>query len=257
MNLEIIKYNRNFIRKVIFRIDFLDFIRSEDIFTSDLVSAIKKSYPNKGIDQVMRFNIINLNSEDNIAGSNFQKQALEGLQQTFLTSDSGGKLVLTNKSLIIEIDNYQTFSEFVQSFKNIITVLFRMKQITTERIGIRFINIFDNDLLTIRKNFFSDSIASTIDIPVVRNTEQLAPIRSITLVEYRTDNLVLNFRFGRINLQYPRAIKSTDFTLDFDCYTSEGLQTVDEIITFLNTGHTYIQELFESSITDKLRREMQ
>jgi len=249
------KYQKNYISKVIFRIDFLELMNVDEIFRTDIITEIKQSYPSKGIDQVIRFNTINLNASPVTIPPKINGQTHEGLQQTYSTSNDDGRLILNNKSLIIEIDNYQTFDLFIMSFRNVIYALYRIKPLATERIGIRFINIFDSNV-KIQKNYFSRNIASSLEIPSSNNTEMLVPLRSITLSEYRAENVVLNFRYGRINLQYPKAITSTDFTLDFDCFTTESMQSVNDILNFLERGHNYIQSLFEGSITDSLREEM-
>ena len=250
-----IKYHKNYINKVIFRIDFLEFISSEEVFHSEIISEIKKSYPSKGIDQVMRFNILNLRTAGSAIVPKVDGQTHEGLQQSFTTSNGDGKLILNNKSLIVETDTYQTFDSFISSFRNVIYALYRKKRISTERIGIRFINIFNSDT-KVQKNYFSRNIASSLDITSIKGTKELASIRSLTLSEYRVENIILNFRYGRINLQYPKIIDSIDFTLDFDCFTNESMQSVSDILDFINKGHYYIQELFEASITDNLRSEM-
>ena len=74
--------------------------------------------------------------------------------------------------------------------------------------------------------------------------------------EYRIDDMSLNFRYGMFNPEYPNFLKKNDFVLDFDFFTNDVIESVDSIIQILDKGHSEIQSLFESSITDSLREVM-
>ena len=79
--------------------------------------------------------------------------------------------------------------------------------------------------------------------------------RLIHVAETKCGDLNLRFQFGLPNPDYPSPIKRPSYVLDFDAYT----QTAHELPTSLqhmNQAHQCIQQLFEQSITDKLRERM-
>ena len=71
-------------------------------------------------------------------------------------------------------------------------------------------------------------------------------------VEYSFDDFNLRYQFGMHNPDYPAPIKKKSFILDLDAYY-QGIQDKDEIQKNLDKYHDKIQEVFELSITDKLR----
>ena len=74
--------------------------------------------------------------------------------------------------------------------------------------------------------------------------------------EYIIDDMHLNFRFGMYNPQYPHTMKKTNFVLDYDCFCDEAVAGFEIILEHINKGHDSIQSMFESSITNQLRRVM-
>ena len=72
--------------------------------------------------------------------------------------------------------------------------------------------------------------------------------------EYQVDNMLLNFRFGMFNPDYPNPLDKESFALDYDCFITEPIDSTDEVLRTIRTGHDAIQELFEQSITDSLRK---
>ena len=66
----------------------------------------------------------------------------------------------------------------------------------------------------------------------------------------------LNFRYGLFNPQHPNKLLDKSFALDYDCYTEEPIEVADSMLRCVEKGHDAIQMLFESSITETLRKEM-
>jgi len=246
------KYPRNFIKQVICRIDFLDYIEEEFLFDTTVVSEIIKSYSMKEKDQIMRFNMINIiGSNLNVSG-----QSIDGIQRTYTTPDGKNKIIISNKYIISEINNYDTFESIITNLQRILKAIFKRKAINVVRTGIRYINIYDEDQIKVMKKYFSQIIASTISTTVAKHDETIKMTRSIHLAQYSVDGMTLNFRFGLYNKNYPSTIKKNDFTLDFDCFTQEAINNTDEIIRYLKKGHDAIRCLFEGSITNDLRKVM-
>lgn len=256
MNYRTINYKNSFISQVICRVDFLEMLSNDEVFEPSVISEITKNFTRKEMDQVIKFNFMNVNAPLNQSIPTVSGQTFDGIQLTYTSSDGKNKLILSNKFLIAEFNSYRTFEDFKNKIKNIISAIYRKRKITTERTGLRFINLFDSDKMKINKNMFVPSVASALIPIITSDIEELIPIRSMHLTEYRIENLNINFRFGLYNKAFPNRIASNDFVLDFDCFTNEGFQSSEDILRCVESGHDSIQYLFENSITDKLRAVM-
>jgi uncharacterized protein (TIGR04255 family) len=246
-----INYKNNFINQVICRIDFIDFVPNEKLSASFIIEEIKKKFPKKEMDQIIRYNSMNIENLQTV-----HNESVDGIQSTYIDSN-GNKFIISNKFMVIEFNKYSNFENFLGSFKDIIYLIFRKNRISTERIGLRYMNYFDSSKIKIQKSFFSPSIASDLSINIIECDERIKLVKSVQTIEYIYEDLHLNFRYGFLNKFYPAPITNNDFVLDYDCYIQEPFKTGDEIICYLDKSHDAIQELFENSITLKLRAVMQ
>jgi uncharacterized protein (TIGR04255 family) len=252
MGYESIKYKNTLIDRVIFRLDFSNYINSDEIFNNRISTEIKRLFTKKEMRQVMTFGTINIS---NSTQSGVSGQQFEGFQDTFKT-DLGDRAILSNKFFILDIKQYNTFDTLLASIKPIIKSIGAIDNFKVERTGLRYINIVKSKNNKIRKKLFIPKIANYINPVIDVCFEELKEIRSLSISEYRYSDLYVTFRFGRYNSDYPNPIKSSDFVLDYDVFSDTPYTESEDIITFANKGHEIIQYLFESSITDCLRSEM-
>jgi len=257
MNYNEIKYKKNFIKQVIFRIDFLEFIPNEFITSADVVKSIRKTFPVTTMQQVMKFSNIGIveNTTPSTPPSAFV-QTQDGIQQEFFTHNQKNKLAISNVFFITEFTNYTTFEEMCESIFDVLKMLFSKTKLTVSRTGLRYINIFNSEELAIKKIHLAAGVSSSLDAPKVKCAEGILPIRSLSLSEYRKDNMNINFRFGLFNNNYPNPAKGNDFVLDYDCFTLDTLTDYTDVIKTITDAHANMQVLFENSITDNLRRIM-
>ena len=75
-------------------------------------------------------------------------------------------------------------------------------------------------------------------------------------IEYINSDIRLNMNFGEFNRNYPGAIEKHDFVLDYDAFIQGNYKLSDVFPQKLDTAHNMIQDVFENSITDKLREVM-
>lgn len=248
-----IKYENSFLNQVIIRVDFLQFLQTDKLFCENIEKEILKEFPRRGIDQKIRFNTINVVIDPNeINPPNAQKESLEGIQREYYKGKN--KLILSNKCIVYEINEYDTFDVHFQIFQTILFALFSKQRFTSARIGIRYINLFPTERIKLRKNMFSPEISATFNAKDFVSDKGSLLIRSMTLNEYQVSNMTLNFRYGMFNPDYPNPLNKDSFSLDYDCFTTEPLETTDFILDSIKKGHDAIQELFEASISDSLRK---
>ncbi len=248
-----IKYKNNFLNQVIIRVDFLQFLETEKLFCDDIEKSVLKLFTRRGMDQKIQFGTINVMIDSSKAVvPNMQKEALNGIQREYY--DGKNKILLSNKYIIYEINDYCTFEDHFKKIQAILFALYAKVRITTARIGIRYINIFAVEEIKSRKNMFSNEISATFSAKEFLSEKNIKLIRAMSMNEYQVENMLLNFRFGLFNPDYPNLLTKDSLALDYDCYTTEPLETSDEVLRIITSGHDAIQELFETSITDSLRK---
>ena len=250
-------YKNSFLNQVIVRVDFDQFIQTNMVFDAYIEKEILKIFPRRGKDQIIRFNSINVVFDQKNNGlSNANGEIIEGIQREYFTNDGGNKLILSNKFIIFEINNYVRFEVHRQWFQSIMFALFQKNRISATRTGIRYINIFDTSRIKLQKKFFTSEVASSLHIKLVKEENRPRLIRSMHMAEYRIDEMTMNFRYGMFNPEYPNFLKKNDLVLDFDFFSNEVIESSDEILQVLDKGHNEIQYLFEESITNSLREVM-
>ncbi len=166
-------------------------------------------------------------------------------------------MILSNKFIIFEINNYVRFEVHRQWFQSILLALFQRNRISATRTGIRYINIFDTSRIKLQKKYFTSEVASSLQVKLVEEENRPRLIRSMHMAEYRIDEMTMNFRYGMFNPEYPNFLKKNDFALDFDFFSNDIIDSADGIFHVIDKGHYEIQVLFERSITDSLREVME
>lgn len=256
-NFSSICYKNNFLNQVIIRVDFLQFVPTEMIFESSIEKEILKIFSRRGKDQIIRFNSINVVFDEKTNGvTNANGEVFEGIQREYVTNDGLNKLILSNKFIIFEINKYSNFETHKNWFQAILLAFFQKNRVSAERTGIRYVNMFQHPRVKLQKNFFSPEINASLYTKIVPTANTPSMIRSMHITEYVIDEMVLNFRYGMYNPEYPNLMKKNDFVLDFDFFSNEIVDSVDGILYILDKGHREIQSLFERSIQDSLREVM-
>ena len=253
MGFETICYKKSFLHQVIIRVDFLEFIPSELLFSDGVVKSIKKYFTIVGMRQIMRYNDVNVVLNDKDAQTLSRTQ--EGFQQEFSNTDRN-KLILSNKFVVIEINSYSSYEDMINKFYPIMKAIFASFPINSLRTGIRYINIIDNNVIRLTKSLFNSSVSPLVNTELSKVVDGLSCIRSMCMNEYQVKDMRLNFRYGMFNPEYPSPMRSAKFVLDFDCYCDSLLSGCDAIMAHIDDGHDSIQYLFENAISDNLRKAM-
>lgn len=251
MGFEAICYKRSFLHQVIIRVDFLEFIPSELLFSDGVVKCIMKYFTTVGMRQIMRYNDVNvvLNEKD----AQTQSRTQEGFQQEFSNVDRN-KVIISNKFIVLEINKYSSYEDMINMFHPILKAIYGSYPIDSLRTGIRYINIIDNNVIRLTKSLFSSSVSPLVNTELSKEVDGLSCIRSMCMNEYQVKDMRLNFRFGMYNPEYPSPMRSSKFVLDYDCYCNFLLSGCDAIMAHIEEGHNSIQYLFENAISDTLRK---
>jgi len=257
MKYDEIRYGKNFIKQVVCRFDFLDFFPNDALTSPDITVAIRKAFQVPKMPQVVKHSRIGVvENTSPITPPSVSAQAQEGILLEFTTSDAKNKLIISDTSLVLDFSNYSTFEEMLETFCEVLRILYKREKFTVLRTGLRYINILEPPEIIIRKTYLAKALAYALDAPLLKTGDNVPPIRSFSLNEYRTDRLNTRFRYGLYNKNNLILSKDVGFVLDYDCFTLEPIQEFDSAMNVIKEAHINVQTLFENSITDALREIM-
>jgi uncharacterized protein (TIGR04255 family) len=247
--LDKLRFEKNFLKKVIFRLDYSGFESISEKDAQAFYNEIKDDYPIFEKRQLVEFYTTIK------TGQRIDEQKRKDIYDIF-DADKAIKCTLANDHLLLEINTYLDFSWFkkiVETFYNCLSNRFGV--LNTQRIGLRYINqieIKNGDPLSWR-GYINNSLLSVIDSFFKSMKEDVA--RSMGQTTLNRDDYILIFHYGVNNSEYPSRVVRKEFILDYDCYTRD-VQGSDIINDYLVPFHYEILRLFKMSIGSKLVGEM-
>jgi uncharacterized protein (TIGR04255 family) len=126
--------------------------------------------------------------------------------------------------------------------------------VKASRFGLRYINIIEiSDLAD--PTSWGDYIAPQLLGTMPFFTQPRLLTRLIQVTELKHEDIDLRFQFGMPNSDYPAIMKRPQFVLDIDAYVQTAHDLGDSL-QYMEQAHGLIQNLFERSITDRLRERM-
>ena len=163
-------------------------------------------------------------------------------------------MTIIPQAFFVKYKNYEKYENLHSEFLNIVDSFFKFfKEAQASRLGLRYINQLDvpgPDPLN-----WEDYIDKELLGLLSYNIAGSKPSRILHNLEVVFEDFNLRFQFGIHNPDYPAPIRRRAFILDYDAYC-QGLLDPNDIPELLNRYHDAIQEIFERSITDKLREAM-
>ncbi len=247
MSLESICYKKNFIKAVIFRVDFSPLLILKETEPKEFQEEIRKYCPNLEIQDAFK-HTVNIKQKD----ASTQMESFK--QYIFSDKEKSKSIILSYTYLIIEFRKYDKFDEFkllveevYKNFKD------KYSPLNITRIGLRYVNEINIDKGNPYEwgEYINDSLISTYK-PFYENEYYN---RLLSQIYYSFDDYRLTFTYGTPNSIFPNKISRKEFLLDFDCY----IEHVEEenVIQQLKSFHERIQDLFEKCIKQELRNLME
>lgn len=243
------KYKGNFLKQVIAKIDFLSPIpQLKDELTPIIGDVSKQYFPIPEPTQVTGHQMkLQLGPEKPI----FEESKEQLTQWHFYGKEREKHLLVTQSFMFIEFLRYDSFENFSRHFLSITDALFSaFKHLQVKRLGLRYIN----NIKVSGTNLFSwhaylnRNLLSIFKIP----PDNTKITRALHNLELNYGDYTLKYQYGMHNPDYPASIRQKIFVLDYDAYTNSLLAN-DEIHTLLKVFHDEIEQMFENSITDRLR----
>lgn len=240
-------YKRNFLKDVIFRIDFVNPINVND-FVKDNLNELKKQYPLYSPIE-LKHNNIKVNF-DNIKGNTVEKNEIIQIKQIFYNAARTAQMEISSNALIINYKKYNDFDLLYKDIEAILNLLMKNtnSSIVVGRTGLRYINIFENtDLKSID---WSKYIISSMLF--FENWNDSNVLQHMSVANVKKEECIMKIQYGLFNGEMPNDRVKESYVLDIDASSFEmcDLSVVKEQVTKWNDN---IREVFEYSITDEMK----
>jgi len=248
-------YKKNFLTKVIFKIDFgtTENKTKDDGLASKFASGIKETYPDVHSNPLAQFSV------KMSPGGSAVEQEIIGKVWEHTNKEKNKILILNPNFLLLEYRDgvYSHFPEFKDDMDRIYKEFQATFDIPTfSRIGLRYINEikFPEGNALDWKGFINDSLVSSTlaglshELKLTRSMHQF-------MAKHGEDISVL-FQYGIFNPEFPAPVSRREFILDIDCFISTMIEK-GEIIGRLEELNTVAETIFENSIDAGLRKEME
>jgi uncharacterized protein (TIGR04255 family) len=176
-------------------------------------------------------------------------------QWNFFGKEREKHLSLASPFVFVSYKQYTTFDNMNAEFAAVVSALdTAFPDARVSRFGLRYINSIEiPDLAnpTAWNEYISADLIRTLSF--FSDTDRLT--RLIQVAELKYEDLNVRFQFGMPNPDYPAPMKRPQFVLDLDAYVQTA-HDLRESLQYMDHAHQRIQDLFERSITDKLRERM-
>lgn len=246
-NYNSICYKNNFLKKVIARVDLLSpIVRIEKSIPKKISEKVKINFPIAEPRKVVA-------QELQISKDGTKKEKVSELMEWLFHSKKKDKSIMIHPQFLwVNYDKYKSYEQLKEEFLEIISTFFGVfDEAQGKRVGLRYINEINLDekkLLSWEKYINTNLLCLTKFSPF-----QDKMSRIFSNIEYAFDDFSVKFKFGIYNPDYPSPIRQKQFILDFDAYY-QGVQSVEDITSNFDQFHDKIQDLFESSINNELRK---
>ena len=246
---EEICYKKPFLKEVIARIDFVAPLEAlEKALPPKLAKVLSEHFPiSEPIDAIAR--------EFQLTGDEVRHRETRFKQWNFFGKEREKQLTLAAPFVFVTYGRYITYENMKAQFAAVVDAVGKaFPDARAARLGLRYINSIEiPDLAT--PTSWSEYIAAGLlgTMPFFTDPEHLT--RLIQIAELKYGDLDVRFQFGMPNPDYPAMMRRPQFVLDLDAYVQTAHDLGDSL-QYMEQAHERIQELFERSITSRLRERM-
>ena len=244
IDVENIRYPKNFIKKVIFRVDFAPILSINENLDPKFQESIRSIFPKLEIQAGHQVSTEFRDGKSTSSSSVFNQYILQNESQS-------KKLTVSSQFLILEVKDFQGFEEFKGRVNTIVTNFnTSYKPISIIRMGLRYINeisIKDGSPFSWDGLINSDLVSLLKSELILKGKTS----RIMTQVIYNMEGFNITFSFGIANSEFPNPISRKEFILDYDCSTTEA--DFEKLVDILEEYNKNMVILFENSIEDNLR----
>jgi uncharacterized protein (TIGR04255 family) len=246
MTLSEICYKKNYVKEVIFRVDYSPILKIMETISPDFQESIRSDFP------ILEPVLLNKTTTLLGKGRTLEERVDYPEWNFYSNKERTLRLCASPEYLFVRCSKYDTFENLKQAIVKIYQpFLEAYRPLNLTRLGLRYINeinLPEGNPFDWR-GLIAEPLLDVLDSFVKEKTEVARTMGQTIL---NKENYLLNFSYGLFNKsEFPGRISRREFILDYDCYT----ETVGELetIKYLELFHDDIQSMFEQSIGDDLR----
>ncbi|MAG44352.1 hypothetical protein CL633_00490 [bacterium] len=240
------QYKKNYLTKVIFRIDFHQIELGQ---LKTFAETLKKDFPileeEKGEEGRIDFDF---------KTKKFKQSANFITQWIFYDKNRLKKIHIHPRFLYIEYYKYKNFDALIFDVQHIIEFIKHFKIKTINKAGLRHVNEIElpgTDFLQ-WDGYINTKLINSLKFTYKGNGKIL---RYMGQIIFQENFGPINFNYGLWNSSYPNEINEKKFVLDFDAQSKFPLDTeginLEELVREYNEK---IEKLFENAIGKKLKK---
>lgn len=236
----------NFLKNVIFKMDFLGEIKLSVQFVDNIRRIVSNDFPEfEPQEQVSLQVMVKTDESEKITKEKRSKVF------RFYHSTTNNSLTLEGDAIIFDMKTYNSYEDFRNIVKNVIqNVETENQSAKLSRTGLRYINqlILDEGNPFDWNELIKEPLISSLEF--IDNRNELA--RLMGVIELNRSDYFIRFQYGWYNSEFPNPIAKKEFALDYDCYSKNEID-ISEVLSQIDIYHTAIKELFEYSKEDGLQ----
>jgi len=240
-------YRKNFLTKVIARVDFQPILIIGEENPTQFQDALRQTFPRLEVSQTLQI------KADKAQNANIAMRKLPTVWNLKDKSEEN-KIDLSSNYIALSCFKYTAFDKFNSTLINIYNKFNEIyKPSIIKRIGLRYINEIklDGDPFD-WTNLINENLFSSLNAFSAKRNKIS---RAMNQVHFQDEDSRLVFQFGIFNSEFPNTIVKREFILDYDCISEEEREPADVLPEFTKFN-ARITDLFEMNIEDGLRKEM-
>lgn len=244
-DLDQICYRRNFLSEVIARVDLLNPIEGlEAALPDSLNQSALRTFPVREPRQ-------SIAQELQIGPKQFATKQSEFTEWHFHGRRREKTFAIGPTWIYVSYKQYEKYELLRTDFLEQATAFFReYRNAEPSRLGLRYINQIE---LSSGDPLDWDPYLNSSMLSIFRVVEGKPRIaRTFHNLELAEEDFQVRFQYGMHNPDYPAPIRRKRFVLDLDAYRQGHFEPA-ELESLLDRFHRRIQEIFEHSITNRLR----
>lgn len=236
-------YKNNFLRDVIFRIDFVNQVDINNFVEKNIVE-LKKRYPFYNSVKAKHDNIM-------LTEKTVEKETIEYTNQIFDNKDRTARIEINPGCLVINYKKYVDFEPLYKDIELIFNLLSKDNDITVGRTGLRYINIFENnDLDPIDWSKYIKE-----DLLFNETWDGFNVLQHMSVANLKCDECLIKIQYGLFNGEMPNDRVKDSYILDIDASSMQMCDLV-AIKSQIREWNNNIRKVFENSITEEMKEKL-
>lgn len=241
--MERIVYEKNFLKNVIFRVDFLlDEKEFDNLMNKATLDEIKRRFEILEPLQTIK----NTNFMVDVNTNTINANQNESKKYIFRKKQGNAALIIDSQSIVIDYTKYLNAEMLLEDIK---LLNFIFAKISISRIGLRYINY-------IEATGFGEIDWDKYIHNSIRESQKIdfggSLLQSINVTDIKYDDYIIKFQSGIHNQNFPADRVKDAYVLDFDAFSNE-IKPTEDIEKMIEKWNIQIGKLFEKFITPDFR----